>query len=427
MLKRWGYNVLFVVPTNVLVQKYNEAATINDFFGFGIDGNMKVCKFDDSSYDVIAFDEILFSDVSNLRRIKNYVDNNTTKIVVATGDTDQLPPIKTYSNTKEHKPYANECVNLIFPFEIYLHINKRLKTQEDRDKLEQMKIDIFNEDIPIDDIINKYSKFTTDITQSTKNIAYRNETCKNASNAIRNKFNKKGDYEIGEVLICRKYTKVGKHALHVNFEYTIIGISDRCIKIRDDAAVKRNTKNRERGRNVDELPEEFDVYKIYIKENFIFNYCRTCHSTQGSSIEESITIFDYKYEHTTREWLYVAITRATDLNNVYFYKYTENNDLYNTIIKSYFQKKINGYEKQDQQAKRTYDKNNFVNIKWLMSCINQPCSNCNTDLYIDVNSNGYCQSNITADRIDNSNAHHLDNIRPCCYICNCRLGDKLSK
>ena len=83
------YNVLFVVPTNVLVQKYNEAATINDFFGFGVDENMKVCKSDDSSYDVIAFDEILFSDVSNLRRIKHYVDNNTTKIVIATGDTAQ--------------------------------------------------------------------------------------------------------------------------------------------------------------------------------------------------------------------------------------------------------------------------------------------------------------------------------------------------
>ena len=27
-----GYNVLFVVPTNVLVPKYNEAATINVFF-----------------------------------------------------------------------------------------------------------------------------------------------------------------------------------------------------------------------------------------------------------------------------------------------------------------------------------------------------------------------------------------------------------
>ena len=177
--------------TNVLVQKYNDAATINEFFGFGIDENMKVCKFDDSSYDVMAFAEIVFSDVSNLRRIRNYVDNNTNKILIATGDTDQLKPIKSYSNTKEYKPYANECVNLFFPFEIYLHINKRLKTQEDRDKLEQMKSYIFNEDIPIDDIINKYSKFTTNITQSTKNIAYRNETCKNVSDAIRHQFNKK--------------------------------------------------------------------------------------------------------------------------------------------------------------------------------------------------------------------------------------------
>jgi hypothetical protein len=104
----------------------------------------------------------------------------------------------------------------------------------------------------------------------------------------------------------------------------------------------------------------------------------------------------------TREWLYVAITRATDLNNVYFYEYEENNELYDTIVKSYFQRKINGYEKQDLQAKRTIDKNNFVNIKWLMSCINQPCFNCNNNLYVDVNSNGYCNSNITADRSEQS-------------------------
>jgi hypothetical protein len=56
------------------------------------------------------------------------------------------------------------------------------------------------------------------------------------------KSKKKDEYEIGEVLICRKYTKVGKHALHVNFEYTIIGISDKYIKLRDDAAVKRNER-----------------------------------------------------------------------------------------------------------------------------------------------------------------------------------------
>ena len=78
-----------------------------------------------------------------------------------------------------------------------------------------------------------------------------------------------------EVLICRQYTKVGKHALHVNFEYASIGISDKYMKLRHDAAVKRHEKNRQRGRNVDELPEEFDVYRVYIADNFTSNYCRT--------------------------------------------------------------------------------------------------------------------------------------------------------
>ena len=130
-----GYNVLFVMPTNVLVQKYNEAAAINVFLGFGIDENMNVGNFDDSPYDVIASDEILFRDVSNLRRIKHYVYNNADKFLIATGDVDQWQPISSYSNTKEYKPYAIECINLFFPIEIYVHIDKRLKTQEDRDRL----------------------------------------------------------------------------------------------------------------------------------------------------------------------------------------------------------------------------------------------------------------------------------------------------
>jgi hypothetical protein len=196
------------------------------------------------------------------------------------------------------------------------------------------------------------------------------------------------------------------------------------IKLSDDAAVRRNERNRQCGRDVDELPEEFDVAKYIIKDSFIFNYCRTCHSVQGSSIDESITIFDYKYEHTSREWLYVAITRATDLNQVYFYDYKEDNTLTNAIIKAYFDKKINGYKKQDQEAKRTINKEQFVNQEWLMTCINQRCFSCNIDLFVDVSSNGYCHSNITADRLDNSSAHHLDNIRPCCYHCNCSLGNR---
>ena len=139
-----GYNVLFVVPTNVLVQKYNEAATINDFFCFGIDENMKVCKFHDSSYDVIAFDEIYSSSIHTLRKILKYCNDNPDKIIIATGDTDQLKPISDYSNVKDYKIYADEIINYIFPNEIYLFENKRLKSKDDREKIKQIKKDIFD-------------------------------------------------------------------------------------------------------------------------------------------------------------------------------------------------------------------------------------------------------------------------------------------
>jgi hypothetical protein len=153
----------------------------------------------------------------------------------------------------------------------------------------------------------------------------------------------------------------------------------------------------------------------------------TAHSRQGSSIDDNITIFDYLFKYVDRNWLWVAITRATDLNNVYFYEYKENNDLYDTLINSYFERKIAGYIKQDLQAKRTINKDNFVNIEWLTSCINQTCrgKKCNnTILYVDIDSNDYISSNITANRINNQEAHHLDNIEPMCITCNCSLSDK---
>ncbi|MFM7989513.1 MAG: hypothetical protein ACKPKO_60385, partial [Candidatus Fonsibacter sp.] len=47
-------------------------------------------KVDDTGYDTIAFAEIFFCSVRNLERIKRYCESNPDKIVVATGDTDQL-------------------------------------------------------------------------------------------------------------------------------------------------------------------------------------------------------------------------------------------------------------------------------------------------------------------------------------------------
>ena len=63
-----------------------------------------------------------------------------------------------------------------------------------------------------------------------------------------------------------------------------------------------------------------------IKQNFVHNYCKTCHSFQGNTIEEAITIFDHKFAYVTRKWLYTAVTRATDLNKVFFYEYDQSKE-----------------------------------------------------------------------------------------------------
>ena len=63
-----GYNVLFVCPTNKLVQNDNGLMLFN-FSSIGMTEETKMKKFDDSEYDVIVFDEIYFANVQILARI----------------------------------------------------------------------------------------------------------------------------------------------------------------------------------------------------------------------------------------------------------------------------------------------------------------------------------------------------------------------
>ena len=271
-------------------------------------------------------------------------------------------------------------------------------------KLKQLKKDVFNEAIPLLDTIKKYFKFTKDISQSEKNIAYKNETCANVADKIRKKLDKTSEYEVGEKIICRKWFKVNKDRFNVNFENEIIKIVNDLITIVDSSTGK-----------------EYTLSTKTIKNNFIFSYCGTCHSYQGSSIDESMTIHDYKYHFVNRRWLWTAITRATDLNNVWFHEYNEK-PFNNKLVKSYFEKKIEGYKLQDAKANRPIS-DKYVTVDWLMKCINKPCCECGCNLELNLET-CFPSSNITAQRVDNSLSHNLDNIIPMCKICNCSLSNK---
>ena len=153
----------------------------------GITDEERISKIDTSLYDVIVFDEIYLVGIQKLVNIEQFCLNNPDKIIIATGDTSQLPPINDYTNRKIYSIYADECINLIFPYEVFLFENKRLKSEEDKIRLKQLKNEIFDERIDLITTIKKHFKFTTDITKSFKNIAYKNDTCAEVNKHIRKK------------------------------------------------------------------------------------------------------------------------------------------------------------------------------------------------------------------------------------------------
>ena len=191
----------------------------------------------------------------------------------------------------------------------------------------------------------------------------------------------------------------------MNYKYTILEVLAQSLRIQHIAK-----------------GDVFEVPLNTIRKNFQFNYCATCHSVQGSTIHESITIYDWRFYYTSRQWIWTAVTRATSLNNVHFYDYVEP-ELNQDLITAYFNRRISGYKGQDNEAGRTISKDNYVNAVWFRSCVNKYCYNCGTHLYIDF-SEGNVLTNITADRVDNDMDHSLDNILPCCRICNCFLSNK---
>ena len=102
-------------------------------------------------------------------------------------------------------------------------------------------------------------------------------------------------------MVCRKYCKLNGVKFIVNYDYKITKVMETKIT----------------------LDGKYEVPIAMLRKYFTFDYCRTAHSFQGSSIDDAITIFDWKFSYVNRNWLYTAITRATCLDNVFFLDYEE--------------------------------------------------------------------------------------------------------
>ena len=405
-LKTRNYRVLFVVHSNELGQQCGcEWTTINKFFGISF-GDERLTKFDYSVYDVIVFDEIYFHNVGKWALIWDFCKNNP-EIIVATGDTNQLKNPERVSNVISFEKYADHCINLIFKNNIMLYECKRLKTEEDRHKLRDVKRMIF-EGTPFREIIDNYFKWTDKIEMYDNNIAYTNNTCKMVSSKIREMKNITEEYGIGEEVICRKYIKTMGTKFNVNFKFRISNIVG-------DIVVLQNVATNEKQNIKIEL----------LRKHFIYAYCYTAHSKQGCSVDGDIVIYDWNEWYVSKNWFFTALTRATDFNKIKFFKYNKGEESKSKrIVEQYFERKVLNYIEQDKRAGRDVEGNAYVDVDFLMNLMNTQCENCNEPLVIDFE-DGKVSSNISCQRVNCCEAHFKDNCKGYCVSCNCAFSNKI--
>ena len=191
-----GKNVLFVVPTNRLLQeKEVEATTYNKFFGIAVheDVGEILQQFDYSSFDIIVFDEIYMSNLYVLDKVRQFIKNNLDKVVIATGDVKQLQGVEVMTNCQNPATYIDNCLDIIFKHNIFLTVCKRVgaKDSEEGDRnrviINNIHKDFWERKLPFEEIIPKYFETTDDIMASEHNIAYTNMRCRNVANEIREK------------------------------------------------------------------------------------------------------------------------------------------------------------------------------------------------------------------------------------------------
>lgn len=99
-------------------------ATLKQLFGMARTNDETLTKIDASRFDIIVFDEIYFVDIIRSSKIKTFVSNHEDNNYYcnwryASTRTNE------YSSAKNYDWYADECINSIFPYELYLFENNK--------------------------------------------------------------------------------------------------------------------------------------------------------------------------------------------------------------------------------------------------------------------------------------------------------------
>lgn len=110
------------------------------------------------------------------------------------------------------------------------------------------------------------------------------------------------------------------------------------------------------------VPRNLTWAQLY--DAFIYALAHTCHSLQGMSVSDGITLFDLTFWHVTREWFYTALTRATSLDRIFYWepevKLHSLQAVQESEVRAALERKIAGHKMADRKAGRSFDEADYV-------------------------------------------------------------------
>ena len=411
-------------------------------------------KFAEGS--VVIFDEIYLNSVKMLASIWHYMKQNPQVIFLATGDVHQLPPIEHSLNNlggddddpKKIDEYYRRAVAQMFPNVVHLTKIKRLSDEKQILRIQKLYMLLFHSEETIKSILEQLEfrivgdqeisarsicyfsngKFLNSVKQINDKqqlivVAERRRQGKEVCDIVRNKKQSKGGgqghfYVWNDmIIVCRKSFVADKAKCYTNYHYQVVSIDKTYVYFCD---------------MTEQEPVVLRVEKAKIHKHFQYKFAGTCHCYQGLSLEpgQLTTVLHANHAICSRKWVYVAITRAMDLDDLQFVLLDERGVSESERMRhfQYYRTKIERYKEQDKLAGRWNEDCDrlFVDAFWFQRTIDKG-THCKCgalfEVSIDPNTR-VVRSNLSANRTDNRLPHLKENIHAMCVDCNKKLSNR---
>ena len=359
-------------------------------------------------YDAVILEEVGMWNYVDWQMFKEYRDAHPYTRFLANGDTRQIPPIESnwYGPEAYQARFFQEAMDEMFPVQIHLYEPKRFKAEQ-VPRLKQMYRDFWDLVLPLSALIAKYSRRGM---PKGVCVAYRNDVV----GYVNEKEHKGSEYYPGLTLVKTSSDGKGdlgldglsKPKLKKGFEVQVSSVDSGQIQVYD---------------SITDLTYDFTLE--YVRKNFTYAYCYTGHKIQGRSYDCPVVIYDSDFQYVSRNWLWVAFTRARDLDQIYIGDTPSSPELLDHLII----KKLKQYMRDDRVKNRKSDliqNSEAEAIAWFRGLYDKskkkcsaPLKDCTATLWL-----GH-KGNLTLDRTNNDFGHTRSNVRLCCEECNERRKD----